>query len=55
MTDLKFCYSVTKEGDSVVMSGKVPNLTTKYFNDFREALEYLREKTLKFIKEIKED
>jgi len=49
-----FELSVTIEGDSVVQEGNAENLTTKYFGEYLEALEYLKKQCSDFVKEGKE-
>jgi len=51
--DKEFSFSVTPEGDSVVQEGEISDGTrsSKYFGEYEEALEYLREECLKLVKE----
>ena len=53
MNDKIFTLSVTTDEDSVVQTGSVENLVSEYFGEYEEALEYLKEECLKFIKENK--
>ena len=47
-----FTISVMSDlGDSVVQTGSVPTLVTRYFNTYAAALEYLRDEFKKFIDE----
>jgi len=48
--DKLFRLSVTTEGDSVVQEGNTENLTTKYFGEYLEALEYLKKQCSDFVK-----
>jgi len=48
--DKEFRLSVTTEGDSVVQTGSISTLETKYFGEYTEAIEYIKEKIEKFIK-----
>ena len=51
MKDRIFELSVSTEGDSVVQEGNIENLTTKYFGEYLEALEYLKKQCSDFVKE----
>jgi len=47
-----FTISVMSDlGDSVVQTGSVPTLVTRYFNTYEKALEYLRDEFKNFIDE----
>lgn len=48
--DKLFELSVTTEGDSVVQEGSAENLTTKYFGEYLDALEYLKKQCSDFVK-----
>jgi len=51
MKDKIFSFSVTKEGDSVIQTGRLENLQSLYFSHYTKALEFLRERCEEFVDE----
>jgi len=53
MDDKEFTLNVAKYGDAVVQEGSVEknSLTSKYFGEYEEALDYLKEQCSNFVKE----
>ena len=47
--DKEFMFSITKEGDSLVLEGSIFKNRPKYFGEYEDAIKYMREEIIKFV------